>query len=142
MHTCQTLTEAATAGACLLVPQVLLHCCRCCPALCEAAAAAGVHEVLLRSASSTGSGAPAVSLMVLSAVVSGVAASVTAVLAGTGLAAAAAAGTEGPALQQRRRRLAGAVQALGPSQATDAVIVKLSGVCDAYQQGMRGLTAR
>uniref|UniRef100_A0A383VWV5 non-specific serine/threonine protein kinase n=1 Tax=Tetradesmus obliquus TaxID=3088 RepID=A0A383VWV5_TETOB len=106
--------------------QVLLHCCRCCPALCEAAAAAGVHEVLLRSASSTGSGAPAVSLMVLSAVVSGVAASVTAVLAGTGLAAAAAAGTEGPALQQRRRRLAGAVQALGPSQATDAVIVKLS----------------
>lgn len=125
-----------------MVPQVLLHCCRCCPALCEAAAAAGVHEVLLRSASSTGSGAPAVSLMVLSAVVSGVAASVTAVLAGTGLAAAAAAGTEGPALQQRRRRLAGAVQALGPSQATDAVIVKLSGVCDAYQQGMRGLTAR
>ncbi|WIA21240.1 hypothetical protein OEZ85_000481 [Tetradesmus obliquus] len=106
--------------------QVLLHCCRCCPALCEAAAAAGVHEVLLRSASSTGSGAPAVSLMVLSAVVSGVAASVTAVLAGTGLAAAAAAGTEGPALQQRRRRLAGAVQALGPLQATDAVIVKLS----------------
>jgi hypothetical protein len=117
----------AAARLATVSPQVLLHCCRCCPALCEAAAAAGLHTVLLQSATSTGSGAAAVSLMVLSAVVSGVAGSISSVLSGTGLAPAAAAGAEGPALQQRRRRLAGAVQALGPSQATDAVVVKLSG---------------
>ncbi|WIA41542.1 hypothetical protein OEZ86_008912 [Tetradesmus obliquus] len=37
-----------------------------------------------------------------------------------------AAQQDAKSLQQRRRRLAGAVQALGPSQATDAVVVKLS----------------
>jgi hypothetical protein len=122
------LSPVAAARLVTMPPQVLLHCCRCCPTLCEAAAATGLHEVLLRLATSTGSCAAAVSLMVLSAVVAGVAASISAVLSGTGpAAAAAAAGADGPALQQRRRRLAGAVQALGPSQATDAVIVKLSG---------------
>lgn len=94
--------------------QVLLHCCRCCPSLCEAATAVGLPDVLLQSACSTASNTAALSLLVLTAVIHGVVARVRVCTIET---------EQGKQQQQ----LAAAVQALRPSQATDAVIVKLAG---------------
>lgn len=99
---------------CAFALQMLLHCCRSCPALCEATAAANLPDVLLRSACSTASNTAALSLLVLAALVSGVTASIKSLAVDAG------------SVQQRR--LTAAVQVLGPSQATDAVIVKLAGM--------------
>ncbi|KAF8056751.1 hypothetical protein HT031_006249 [Scenedesmus sp. PABB004] len=102
--------------------QVLLHCCRCCGALAEASAAAGLPDALLRAACSSGSSTTSLALLALAAIVSGVAARAAGIAAGDGAAAAAGSGAREPALQ----RLAAALRAVGPCQATDVAIVKLS----------------
>lgn len=66
----------------LCVVQVLLHSCRCCPELCEAAVIAGLPDVLLRSAGSNGNSTATLALLLLSEVVSGVAAAAEALAAG------------------------------------------------------------
>jgi hypothetical protein len=129
---------------------VLLHCCRCCPQLCEASVTAGLPDVLLRSACSSGSSTATLSLLVLAEVVSGVAAAADAMATGqlthAGSSATAAADAvrqsgsdrqQPPGQQQqqmqeqwlrmRRQQLAAALQAIRPSKATDSIIERLSG---------------
>lgn len=91
-------------GRCF-VPQVLLHCCRCCPHLCEAAVTSGLPDVLLRSACTSSNSTATLALLVLAEVVSGVAAAADALasglpLAGSPAAAAAAAAAAADAVRQ------------------------------------------
>jgi hypothetical protein len=134
---------------------MLLHCCRCCPQLCEASVTAGLPDVLLRSACTSGSSTATLSLLVLAEVVSGVAAAADAVAAGQPLPGSTAADAAADAVRQcgsdrqqgrnqhaqpqqqrgqqeqwqraRRQHLAAALQALRPSQTTDSIIERLSG---------------
>jgi hypothetical protein len=129
---------------------VVLHCCRCCPQLCEAAVSAGLPEVLLRSATASGNPTATLSLLVLAAAVSGVAGPAEALASGSLQAPpssahpAGAAGSDGGSsghqqhvqqeqqwqeqwLRLRQQQLTAALQVVRPCQATDAVIVKLSG---------------
>jgi hypothetical protein len=137
--------------------QVLLHCCRCCPQLCEASVTSGLPDVLLRAACTSGNSAATLSLLVLAEVVSGVAAAADAMASGLPLAgspAAAAAAAAADAVRQsgndrqqghsqhqqqqqdqwqeqwlrmRRQQLAAALQVVRPSKATDNIIERLSG---------------
>lgn len=142
--------QSSTCAACAAChcPQVLLHSCRCCPQLCEAAVITGLPDVLLRSACTSGNSTATLSLLLLANVVSGVGAAADAMAAGlpapgSPAAAAAAAAEAGrdvqPGQQQqqdqrqeqwvkaRRQQLAAALQVVKPCPATDAVIVKLAG---------------
>lgn len=83
-----------------LVPQVLLHCCRCCPQLCEAAATAGLQDVLVRSATTNGNSKATLALLVLAEVVSGVAAAADALASGLPLAGTPAAAAAADAVRQ------------------------------------------
>eukprot|EP00775_Hariotina_reticulata_P001705 gene1705-2051_t len=115
------------------VLQVLLHCCQCCPALCGAAAAAGLPGALVQAACSSNRGdTAALSLLTLAAMLSGVGKLLPAGLPGDSSTAAhlAEGGSSGVTPQQQQQQQWQQVdatwQAVGPSQTSDAAIGRLA----------------
>jgi len=108
--------------------QVLLHCCQCCPALCGAAAAAGLPETLLHAAcSSSSGGTAALSLLTIAAMLSGVGKLLPTGPAGDNSTGPAMLKGGSSGVRSQQQQLDASWQAVGPSQTSDAAIVRLAG---------------